>query len=194
MSCRQTQVTSPTGRHRLHVLQADTGYISHRQTQVTFPAGRHRLYLLQADTGYMSCRQTQVTCPAGRHRLHVLQVDTGCMSCRQTQVTCPAGRRRLHVLQADTGSDTGTGGSLLTGQDKCNAQVLIPLVHKVVPARDQRLTVPTAACPLCLHEGCPEGNPAVYTLVQCIPLLTVVVAPLVHSAQTRVHTREPSYL
>ena len=36
------------------------------------------------------------------------------------------------------------------------------------------------ACPLyCLHRGCPEGRPAVYTLIQCTPLLVekAAVAP-----------------
>ena len=49
-----------------------------------------------------------------------------------------------------------------------------------------------------VHEGCPEGGPAVYTLIQCTPLLVekAGVAPdqtlrfTIHK-QVSVHAREP---
>ena len=52
-----------------------------------------------------------------------------------------------------------------------------------------------------LHEGCPEGNPAVYTLIQCTPLLVekAGVAPdvtlrLTAPKQVSVQLREPPWL
>ena len=52
-----------------------------------------------------------------------------------------------------------------------------------------------------LHEGCPEGRPAVYTLIQCTPLLVekAGVAPdvtfrLTAHKEVSVQVREPPWL
>ena len=52
-----------------------------------------------------------------------------------------------------------------------------------------------------MHEGCPEGGPAVYTLIQCTPLLVekAGVVPdmtlrLTTYKQLSVRVREPPWL
>ena len=66
-------------------------------------------------------------------------------------------------------------------------------------AKEQISLLPTAFC--CLHEGCQEVEYAVYTLIQCVPLLVenADVAPhvtlrfTVHE-QVSVQAREPPCL